>query len=561
VAERRTNVQPTGVDIIDRALGGIAPGLPLIVAGPSGSGRTVLSLELAASALDGGQVVAYLCNEPCPFILQQASALGFDFEPFVAAGQLLLLELDPDVGRVVKANGLDALVAAVREEEPLTSLLIVDPFTVVTAELMDEPALRTAARGFVRSAAPMSMLLTLESEQLALQRGVARVLSEICGSMVTLHRNEQGKRSLAVEKTRSGVAAEEVVPFEIIGHGIRGLPAQTTLPSPATRRVTPDDPAPEIRASSEVSARPGESAAELPDAPAVSTATRRRPLLEEPTRKKILIVDSDPAVRTTVAKWLEADYDVAAANDGFEAMTSVVTQRPDLVVLDLLMPRVTGYELLGAFQRVANNVPMLVISSRITRPGDRVAPLVLGATDVLPKPVDRFEFLHKVHTLLRLEGPPTALMDPAEAEALFATIADSRQLDPEAFQERLTRASRFGQRFGLPSSLVSVSARSAHSLGDFLAIADKQLRFEDAILRVSRRRAVVLLVAVDAIDASSVMERLESASRADGGKASQLEMALHDASATGTALDDSADRHDWHRLFRRSADDESEDDS
>jgi hypothetical protein len=179
-----------------------------------------------------------------------------------------------------------------------------------------------------------------------------------------------------------------------------------------------------------------------------------------------------------------------------------------------------------------------------------VAPLVLGATDILPKPLDRFEFLHKVDTLLRLQGPPPRLMDPAEAEALFGTIADTRVLDREAFQARLVRACRFGHRVGMPSSLVSVSARSAQVLDDYLAVADKQLRFEDAVLRVSRRRAVALLVATDASDAGSVMERLESVYTDGGGKAGQLEMTLHDASR----FEDAApDRQDWHRLFRRGA--------
>ena len=127
------NSDPTGVEIVDHVLGGITPGLPCVVSGPSGAGRTVLSLQLAASALAGGSIVSLLCNEPAPFLLQQAATLGFDFDDALRSGQFVLLELDPRAATLVRAHGIGALVSAVREEEPLVSTMIVDPFTAITA--------------------------------------------------------------------------------------------------------------------------------------------------------------------------------------------------------------------------------------------------------------------------------------------------------------------------------------------------------------------------------------------------------------------------------------------
>ncbi len=89
-----SSLHPTGVEIIDFVLGGIAPGLPCVMAGPSGSGRTVLCVQLALAALASGRVVIYLCNEPVPFLLQQTATLGFDLESPLRSGQLVLLELD-----------------------------------------------------------------------------------------------------------------------------------------------------------------------------------------------------------------------------------------------------------------------------------------------------------------------------------------------------------------------------------------------------------------------------------------------------------------------------------
>ena len=82
------NSDPTGVEIVDHVLGGITPGLPCVVAGPSGAGRTVLSLQLAASSLAKGSIVSLLCNEPAPFLLQQAATLGLDVVRSPARGDV-----------------------------------------------------------------------------------------------------------------------------------------------------------------------------------------------------------------------------------------------------------------------------------------------------------------------------------------------------------------------------------------------------------------------------------------------------------------------------------------
>jgi len=514
-------VQPTGVDIVDRVIGGIAPGLPVILAGPSGSGRTVIALQLAAAALDRGDVVAYLCNEPSPFLLRQAASLelGVDFDAAVEMGQLVLLELDPLVANLVRAHGSAALIDAVRAEEPLCSNLVVDPVTALTGEIHDQAALRSTARDLVRSASPMKIVLTAESEQLALQKGLDRILSEVSGAFLSLHRHERnGERWLRVEKTRSGLVGDERARFEIGYLGARYL---------------------------EWSEGPGSDAAgaEGPRAVAPEPVPAAVDPREEKQRPVVLVVDDDRLSRTMVCKWLEQDYDVVAARDGFEAMTCLAAQRPDVVVLDLIMPRVTGYELLGAFQRVAPDIPLLVASGRVSRAADRIGPLVLGATDILVKPLDRFELVHKVDMLLRLGGPPRRWLDPADAEALFATVSDRRRLDEEGFRLRLDRAHRFGERYGRPASLVAVSGPSAAALDALEVAADANLRFEDALLRVSRRRTLILLVAIEPADAGVVIERLLRDVEAVKHYGSVLETRVHAALPAAEGLD-------WHQLFR-----------
>jgi CheY-like chemotaxis protein/KaiC/GvpD/RAD55 family RecA-like ATPase len=519
-AERRGAVRPTGVAVVDHVLGGYPPGLPLVVAGPSGSGRTVLGLQLAQAALERGEAVEFVSSEPAASLLHQAGALGFPFEAAVASGRLALLELDAAAPSLVRAQGMAPLADALRAEAPDAALVIVDPFTAITAEVVDEPKLRELGRAFVRAIPAEHLVLTVETERLANQRGLERVLSELCGAYLRLEREPGGRRWLVVEKSRSGLAGAERVELAIGAGGIHAVglveprlvvraevsalrraratrKSEVAAPAPATLRasapaISAETPPPPARSG-------GEAAAEAPRAAA---------------RPVVLVVDDSRVQRELASEWLGSRYEVLTAPDGFEAMQMLFTHQPDLVVLDLLMPRVTGYELLAALRRAKLDVPVLVTSSRLQRSGDRLGPLALGATDFLAKPLARLELEHKVETLLRLGRTSDRRFDPAEAEGLFARVAATRVLEAEEFGERLSRACRFGERYDLPSSLVRLSAE-ARTLERWIEVANEELRFEDAILRLDKRRALLLLVATASSDAPKVVERVSA--RADDG--------------------------------------------
>ena len=112
--------------------------------------------------------------------------------------------------------------------------------------------------------------------------------------------------------------------------------------------------------------------------------------------------------------------------------------------------------------------------------------------------------------LLRLEGPPPCLMDPEEARALFDWTAQSRVLPDDRFRARLDRACDFGVRFGIPSTLLAVAAPSVDVLDRMVSAADSTLRFEDAVLVVSKRRILILLVASEQAHCATVLGRIAS---------------------------------------------------
>ena len=511
----RRGVRTTGASIVDHVLGGFPPGLPLVIAGPSGSGRTVLGLQLACAALARGERVLIVSSEPAQSLTHQADALGFHLDDALADDSLVLLELDAATPALVRAQGADALVAALRAEAPDASLVVVDPFTAITAEIVEEPRLREVSRAFVRALDVEHLVLTVESARLAQQRGLERVLSELCGAYLVLEREPSGRRTLVVEKSRSGIGAAERVEFSIGPGGTHvvgeATPKQEVTLFTRVRRAQRGAPPPEPPAEPDSDLAAPVGAIEPPPRPTHRPRHAHAKPVQQPVRERplILLVDDSRLQRELVRDWLAPRYEVLTANDGFEALAKVVSHDPDLVILDLIMPRVSGYELLCALRRANMDVPVLVTSSRLATAGDRLGPLVLGATDFLQKPVNRIELEHKVQTLLRLgrvRDGDHRFAGP-DAEALFGRFAATRVLEPAEFRQRIARAIEFGERHGMPSSLATLHAPDQAQLDAWIETADLDLRFEDAVLRRSKVEALVLLVATGVGDAAKVLER------------------------------------------------------
>ncbi|MEO8290109.1 MAG: response regulator transcription factor [Gaiellaceae bacterium] len=125
----------------------------------------------------------------------------------------------------------------------------------------------------------------------------------------------------------------------------------------------------------------------------------------------VLVVDDDAGVRALVADLLEqAGYHARLAASGEEALESARRERPDLVVLDVLLPRLSGYEVCGELRdEYGTSLPILFISGERTESVDRVAGLLVGGDDYLVKPFALDELLARVHCLLRRSGPDRAV--------------------------------------------------------------------------------------------------------------------------------------------------------
>ncbi len=116
--------------------------------------------------------------------------------------------------------------------------------------------------------------------------------------------------------------------------------------------------------------------------------------------KKIMVVDDKPELRTLLKSYLTQEgFDVAVASDGREALFVARREKPDLIILDLMMPEMSGYDFLRTYSREADT-PVIILTARVEE-NDKVLGLELGADDYVTKPFSPRELTARVRAVLR----------------------------------------------------------------------------------------------------------------------------------------------------------------
>jgi DNA-binding response OmpR family regulator len=127
-------------------------------------------------------------------------------------------------------------------------------------------------------------------------------------------------------------------------------------------------------------------------------------------RARILVVDDQSDNREVLGLILTLEgFVVLTAASGEEAFVSVTEQRPDLILLDVMMPGMTGYQVVAKLKGniATQNIPVILVTALGVRKA-RIAGLSAGADDVLAKPLDRAQLILRVRNLLSRKTPPGA---------------------------------------------------------------------------------------------------------------------------------------------------------
>ena len=143
------------------------------------------------------------------------------------------------------------------------------------------------------------------------------------------------------------------------------------------------------------------------------------------SRARVLVVDDEQDIRVLLKELLgRADYDVSEAPDGRTALRQLFAAPPDLVVLDVTMPELDGWQTLERIRDVSD-VPVLMLTARAAEL-ERVRGLKAGADDYVTKPFGRPELLARVETLLRRARPAAETAETYADDYLSIDFAQRR---------------------------------------------------------------------------------------------------------------------------------------
>ena len=147
-------------------------------------------------------------------------------------------------------------------------------------------------------------------------------------------------------------------------------------------------------------------------------------------KTKILIVEDDPHILLGLEEVMKSDgFEVVVCNRGDQAVDAVTKHRPSLIVLDVMLPGKSGYDICRELRAKKIATPILMLTAK-GQEIDKVVGLDLGADDYVTKPFGVRELLARIHAVLRRAGPTPATRAVSDAPFQIGSAA----IDPKTFQ-------------------------------------------------------------------------------------------------------------------------------
>ena len=232
----------------------------------------------------------------------------------------------------------------------------------------------------------------------------------------------------------------------------------------------------------------------------------------------VLVADDDGVTRAMVRAWLSrAGYEVLAASEGEEALRLATQLTPDLLLLDVTMPGLDGYEICRAVQATGAVAPPVIFLTAHTQTAARVTGLDAGAVDYIVKPFEQAELIARVRAALRTKAVRDGLAAKAARDGLTGLLNRS-ELDGRA-EEAVALARRHGRALSCLmvdlDHFKQINDRYGHAAGDaVLREAARRIvascRVSDVIGRYGGEEFLLLLPETRAEDAVIAAEKVRN---------------------------------------------------
>jgi DNA-binding response OmpR family regulator len=199
--------------------------------------------------------------------------------------------------------------------------------------------------------------------------------------------------------------------------------------------------------------------------------------------KTILIVDDKASVRTLVRDYLTAEnFRVVTASNGRDALFVARDEKPDLILLDIMMPEMTGYEFLQAYRK-ERNTPVILLTAKLDE-SDKVLGLELGADDYVTKPFGMRELVARIRAVLRRVGQDTTPNEVVRAADIIIDKSEHTvtvnnhpvKLTPSEFELLVTLMSAPGHVFSRAALLEKLQGIAFESIERTVDVHIRNLR-------------------------------------------------------------------------------------
>ncbi|MCX6224436.1 MAG: response regulator transcription factor [Bacteroidia bacterium] len=148
--------------------------------------------------------------------------------------------------------------------------------------------------------------------------------------------------------------------------------------------------------------------------------------------KKILVIEDNVGIQMSLRDEFESEgYQVCVAGNGQEGLDKAKAEHPDLIILDIMLPLVNGYEVCQRLRKEGNNTPIIMLTAK-DKEIDKILGLELGADDYVTKPFSLREMVSRVKTIFRRIGE-------------YSTIPDHGRIGETEFDFKRYEAKRCGQ--------------------------------------------------------------------------------------------------------------------